>query len=92
MSSEITFGQRLRELREARNLSRAELAALAKLDSEAGIRNLEQGVTKSPKWETVVALAEALGVSIDDFNEGAIVQAPPPGRGRPRKSPAVPAP
>lgn len=60
------FGGRLRELREARGLTRKELATRAGLRSEAGIRNLEQGV-RAPSWPTVIALCQALGVTCEEF-------------------------
>ncbi len=60
------FAARLRELRTAAGLSRKELADRAGFQSEAGVRNLEQGIRK-PAWETVVALCEALGVGCDAF-------------------------
>ncbi len=68
------FGKRLRLLREARKLSRPELARLAKLKGESAIRNLEQGKAKSPKIDTALALATALGVNVSAFFE----DEPPP--------------
>jgi transcriptional regulator with XRE-family HTH domain len=47
-------------------LSRKELAARAGLQSEAGLRDLEQG-RRRPSWETVVALCKALGITSDSF-------------------------
>jgi transcriptional regulator with XRE-family HTH domain len=74
------FGQRLRELREAGGLARKELAGRAGMRSEAGVRNLEQGI-RSPSWETVLRLAAALGVSTEAFlQEPAVREAPGPGR------------
>jgi hypothetical protein len=59
------------------------------MQSEAGVRNLEQGI-RSPSWETVLRLASALGVSSEAFN-----QPPAPreaaGPGRPPKAGAKPA-
>jgi transcriptional regulator with XRE-family HTH domain len=60
------FKDRLVELRMEAGLSRKDLAAKAGLQSEAGIRDLEQG-RRRPGWETVVALCKALGVSCDAF-------------------------
>ena len=60
------FKDRLIELRMGKGLSRKELAARAGLQSEAGIRNLEQG-RRMPSWEMVVALCKALGVGCDAF-------------------------
>jgi transcriptional regulator with XRE-family HTH domain len=60
------FKDRLIELRMTAGLSRKELAARAGLQSEAGIRDLEQG-RRRPSWDTVVALCKALGVTCDAF-------------------------
>lgn len=79
------FGARLRELREQAGLSRKELAEKAGLQSEAGIRNLEQGI-RSPSWETVIALADALGCSTEAFREKPTVEFVEPRKpGRPKK-------
>lgn len=59
------FSDRLKELREAAGLSQQDLADQAGLN-RFGIAKLEQGV-REPSWSTVVALAKALGVSLDDF-------------------------
>jgi transcriptional regulator with XRE-family HTH domain len=69
MSEAAWFAGRLRELRLAAGLSREELATRAGL-KPGGIRDLEQAVN-SPRWETVLALAKALGVDCTAF-----VQAP----------------
>ena len=66
MADAKRFAARLRELREAAGLSRKQLATKAGMRSEAGIRNLEQGI-RSPGWDTVLALAEALGVDCTAF-------------------------
>ena len=78
------FAGRLRELRENAGLSRKELAERAGMQSEAGIRNIEQGIRK-PSWETVIALAQALGVDCNAFTEPPATGAPEPKGGRPRK-------
>jgi transcriptional regulator with XRE-family HTH domain len=80
------FAFRLKELRAQAGLTQRELAERAGM-TEAGVRNLEQRRT-GPTWESVVALAEALGVPTDAFREE---PANPSGekskRGRPRKEP-----
>src|SRR5262249_49738432 len=84
---EVTwFKDRLRELREAAGLSRKELAQRAGMRSEAGVRNLEQGI-RNPSWETVLALSKALGVDCTAFTQEP-AERPPATPGRPRK-PAV---
>jgi transcriptional regulator with XRE-family HTH domain len=82
------FAGRLRELRLAAGLSREELADRAGM-KVGGVRDLEQAVN-SPRWETVLALAKALGVEC-----GAFVQPPqerqPDKGGRPAKPKDEPA-
>lgn len=92
MTIKHRFAGRLRELREAAGLSRKELAERAGMKSEAGIRDLEQGL-RIPGWDTVLALADALGVPIQAFREEPAEPASvePRKRGRPRKS-STPAP
>ncbi len=82
------FGVRLRELRERAGLSRKELALRAGMQSQAGIRNLEQGV-RAPGWETVLRLSQALEVDCTAFIEVPSRQMVPR-RGRPRKTPGQP--
>lgn len=67
MKEKDRFGERLRELREQAGLSRQELAERAGLKMSR-IRDLEQGVN-IPRWDAVVALSRALGVSCEDFLE-----------------------
>lgn len=82
MASEI-FAGRLRELRTAAGISQKELADKAGMTKD-GIAHLEQG-RRSPSWETVLALASALGVEVGAFTI-APKDAPPSERGRPRKA------
>jgi transcriptional regulator with XRE-family HTH domain len=82
------FAGRLRELREQAGLSRQQLADRAGMKSEAGIRNLEQGIRR-PSWDTVLALCQALGVSCDAFTQPP-GELPPPRVGRPRKAADAP--
>jgi transcriptional regulator with XRE-family HTH domain len=79
------FAGRLREMREAAGLSQEQLAERSGLRPSA-IRDLEQG-RNSPRWGTVLRLADALGVA--DLREFAREPGPlpPPRRGRPRKVP-----
>jgi transcriptional regulator with XRE-family HTH domain len=78
------FAGRLKELRERAGWTQKELAGRAGL-TQAAISDLEQR-RRAPLWETVLALAGALGVSTDAFAQKPAKQAPP-GRGRPRKTP-----
>jgi transcriptional regulator with XRE-family HTH domain len=82
------FAARLRELREATGHSRQEPADKAGMKI-GGVRDLEQGLRR-PLWDTVVALAEALGVDIRAFLEEPAEPLKKRGRGRPPKAPADP--
>jgi transcriptional regulator with XRE-family HTH domain len=82
----VFFAGRLRELRQAAGLSRRELAAKAGMRGPNGIRDLEQGV-RSPAWGTVLALAKALGVTLEAFVQPPAERAPA-GPGRPAKGKA----
>ncbi len=73
------FAMRLKELRHAAGLSQPELAGLAGM-TKAGICDLEQG-RNQPTWATVQSLAEALGVTPNDFRP---VASKPTGK-RPKK-------
>jgi transcriptional regulator with XRE-family HTH domain len=83
------FAPRLKELREASGMTQQALADKAGLKL-GGIRDLEQGRNK-PTWETVLAIAAALGVECGAFDQApATGQSEPAKRGRPKK-PAAPA-
>src|SRR5262245_8942615 len=62
-----TFGQKLKELREAAGMTQAELAEQAGMHV-FGVAKLEQGL-REPSWATVRALTHALDVSCEAFNE-----------------------
>jgi transcriptional regulator with XRE-family HTH domain len=80
------FAARLRELRERAGLTQQQLADRAGLKL-GGIRDLEQERNK-PMWETVLALAGALGVDCNAFATEPTTSAEErPKRGRPRKAP-----
>lgn len=63
----INIGERLRELREARNISMRSLAARSGLSANA-LSMIERG-RASPSISTLYKLADALGVSITSFFE-----------------------
>jgi transcriptional regulator with XRE-family HTH domain len=77
------FAGRLKELREKAGWTQGELADRSGLTRD-GISHLEQG-RRSPAWETVLALAEALGVDCRAFCKAPSSEEKP-GRGRPRKA------
>jgi transcriptional regulator with XRE-family HTH domain len=72
MTTAMTFGERLKELREAAGLSQEALARAAGLSTSTVAKTEQRDI--DPSWSTVQALAKALGVSSEDFREGA----PPP--------------
>jgi transcriptional regulator with XRE-family HTH domain len=85
----MSFGARLRELRERAGLTQGGLAGLAGM-SQAGISDLEQERGgRRPSWETVQKLAKALGVTSEAFAEPAESDEKRE-RGRPRKPAASP--
>jgi transcriptional regulator with XRE-family HTH domain len=61
----VTFADRLRQVRTAAGISQYRLAKLSGLSKQA-INLLESGQSR-PSWETVQALARALGVSCESF-------------------------
>jgi transcriptional regulator with XRE-family HTH domain len=63
------FAARLKQLRAEAGLSQAELARKAGMHPR-GVAKLEQGERPSPSWDTVRALARALGVSCEAFDDG----------------------
>lgn len=87
------FGSRLKEIREQAGLSQREVCERAGLTLD-GLSKLERGL-RSPSWDTVVALANALGVSCEAFRESPATEQPPGKPGRPKKTtqptPTIPA-
>src|SRR5262245_42906719 len=83
MKVEQRFAGRLRELRERAALSQKELAERVGLTVRQ-VSRLETEAQK-PSWETVVALAEALGVDCRAFLAEP-ARMPEPKRGRPKKA------
>ena len=63
MASE--FGKRLRQLREAAELTQEELARKADMSTSA-VAKIEQRDV-DPSWSTVGKLARALGVTLNDL-------------------------
>ena len=63
----FVFAVRLKELREAAGLSQAELGERARI-TRVQVNRLESG-KRSPNWSTVQALAKALGVKCDAFED-----------------------
>jgi putative transcriptional regulator len=84
------FPAKLKELREQADLTQQQLADRAGV-SKATVADLEQG-RYHPSWPTVVALADALGISTETFRQEPAAREPA-GPGRPPKATAeTPAP
>lgn len=64
----MTFGQRLRELRKAKDLTQIELAKKSAI-SFTYVSKLETGALPPPKQKIILALAKALGANQDDTDE-----------------------
>jgi transcriptional regulator with XRE-family HTH domain len=78
------FGPRLKELREAAGLSQVQLAEKAGIGA-GGLRDIEQG-RATPRWDTILALCQALGVDCSAFAQEP-AERPPAKPGRPPKAP-----
>src|SRR5262245_1595453 len=61
----MKFGEKLKELREAADLSQQQLGETAGVTLHT-VRNYEQG-QRQPSWAAVVKLSRALGVSTEEF-------------------------
>ena len=94
--SYASFGERLRQLREAAGLTQEELAERSELTPDA-IGLLERGQRRHPHPSTVRALADALGLSHGD-RAGLLASVPKRGSAAPStvaprpNPPALPAP
>lgn len=68
------LGIRIRQLREAKNMSPTQLAALAGMSS-ANLYRIEGESTKSIPRETLKAISKALEVNLDEEVKAALVKA-----------------
>jgi transcriptional regulator with XRE-family HTH domain len=86
MERYMAFKDKIRELREAKKMSQQALAFATGL-SMSVISQIERGVNQEPRLGTLKALAQALGVSLDELAEmsEASAPAPPPEPEPPRK-------
>ena len=64
----IAFGSKVREKREAKNLSQEALADLADLD-RTYISGIERGV-RNPTFLSSLRIAKALGTTIEELSKG----------------------
>jgi transcriptional regulator with XRE-family HTH domain len=66
--AELTIGEVIRTIREARGLSQRDLAATARI-SQPYLAQLENGTRKRPAFDIVVKIARGLGMSLDELSE-----------------------
>jgi transcriptional regulator with XRE-family HTH domain len=87
MVEKVEFGLRLRALRARAGLTQRQLAEMAGLHRQ-GIVKLERG-EREPAWSTLLALANALKVGLQDFadSEPAMASPGPPGQSRKQVAP-----
>jgi transcriptional regulator with XRE-family HTH domain len=64
----MAFADRLKALREQKDMTQQELAVKAGL-AVSIVTKLEGGQTTDPRWSTVCALADALEVSISELRD-----------------------
>lgn len=68
----MTFGEKVKEIREKRGFSQEELAHLVGFETKSAISKIERGIVDPPQ-SMVVKLAKALNVSpiefFDEFNK-----------------------
>lgn len=64
----MDIGKRIHDLREERGLTQREVARRAGL-TPSGVGFIEHGQTRNPSAETVVAIARALGVPVEELLE-----------------------
>jgi transcriptional regulator with XRE-family HTH domain len=81
----VTFSSQLRALRLKAELTQEQLARMADVTG-ATVAKLETDEGQDPKWSTVCKLADALGISVQEFREEEGIPPPPKKRGRPRKN------
>ena len=62
----MDIGDRLKTLRQTAGLTQEDLARAAGFTTSV-VSKIEQGLVKDPGWQTVRALAKALGVSCEAF-------------------------
>jgi len=67
--------EKIGEIRKQKGMSIEDLAARSGVPIST-LSKISAGITKDPKLETVKAIAKALGCSLSDFDDGAVVQLP----------------
>jgi transcriptional regulator with XRE-family HTH domain len=81
------IGERLKRLREESGLTQRELADRAELTLSL-VTKIEQGVNRNLRMQTLVALADALDITLDELVGRQLGEEPPePPKPRKRKHP-----
>jgi len=70
---ELTLGERIRIARTRLGMRQADLASKVGI-SKTAMNDIERGKTTDPKWSTVVAIAEHLGLQLEALAEHASAQ------------------
>jgi transcriptional regulator with XRE-family HTH domain len=83
----MTFGERLRQLRDEAGMTQVDLAEASGLPL-GSLRNYEQG-QREPYWSVIFKLAEALGVPVEAFRACLSDEKPAAIYPRRRKSPSA---
>ena len=85
MGALMTFGEKLRQLRERADMTQEQLAAASGVNLWT-IRGYEQG-RREPNWKGLIVLARALGVPAEEFADcnGNEIEAEPETPKRPRR-------
>ena len=84
----MRVGERIRHLREQQGMSQAALAQTLHASIMA-ISFLENGVTRAPHIDRLLAIADLFNVSLDYLTGRTDDPTPPPKRPRPRKTAPV---
>jgi transcriptional regulator with XRE-family HTH domain len=66
MAGESGLGARVRRLRQNLKMSQQQLAELVGV-SQSAIAQIEAGKIPSPRWHLMLALAKALGLTLDEL-------------------------
>jgi transcriptional regulator with XRE-family HTH domain len=62
----VSLGEGIKKIRQQKGLSQEKLARLTDISLNT-LTKIESGFTKSPSFQTVMKIANALGVSLDEL-------------------------
>lgn len=63
----MLIGKKIRKLRKEKGLSLRKLAKLSNITSFSYLSNIERGVVEDPGIKTIIKIAKALDISIDEL-------------------------